>query len=171
MLRSPKTTLFPSVTVALLLLCSGCSAFRSTMQTVTFDASVPGANIAIDGNDHGVAPVTLEIRRNAYMTIVVSKAGYKTKVATPRPRMSKTGVADALGGYLCLCPGIGLLTPGAWEFKPDYIVFDLEPKTPQPPSEPGKAPLLPQPEEVPQMPHPEEVPRGSGQTQSALDME
>ncbi len=124
-------TTFASV----LLIGNGCSAFRGTMQTITLDATVPGASIAIDGKDMGEVPVTLEVRRNAYMTIVISKPGYATKTATPRPKMSGTGVADALGAYACLLPGIGVLTPGAWKFKPDYIVFELEP-----------APVLPLPE-------------------------
>jgi len=112
---------------AAMLLFAGCSALQGTTMRVTVDSTVPGARITINGAPAGPAPATATVARNKPLTVMAQKEGYEAAVVKVPYRLSNTGFADAVGAALCLCPGVGLLTPGAWTLESDYVLIPLVP--------------------------------------------
>lgn len=122
----PKQVIFPNATsrennmnriisaiVALSFLASGCSAFVPKTQTISAACSESDAVLQINGQTfQGKAQV--ETKRNKTVSIMCTKEGYFPAQKSVDYSLSGTGVADTIGTFIILLPGIGLFTAGAW---------------------------------------------------------
>ena len=100
--------------IVLLLLLAGCGMlFIPSTKDVTVNSSPVEAQVSIDGVDHGLTPLTIELDNNESHTIVISKDGYETVTCNLTARV-KGGiiVLDILGG---LIPVIVDAATGAWK--------------------------------------------------------
>jgi len=110
--------------IAILLGPVGCSAFQPKMQNVTINSVPSGADIKVNGQNLGPAPVSLELERNKEHAIVAT-LGSRSSVRQLNSKFSKTGILDVIGTIFFLIPGIGLLTPGAWELDSTNVTMQL----------------------------------------------
>jgi len=113
-----------AMSLSILLGSTGCSAFQPKMQSVTVSSLPSGANIEINGQRYGPAPVTMELERNKDHTIVAT-SGTRSAVRNLDSKFSKTGILDVIGGIFFLVPLIGLATPGAWELDSTNVVMQV----------------------------------------------
>lgn len=113
-----------AVIVALSFLVSGCSAFVSKTQTVSAVCSEPDAVLQINGQMfHGKAQV--EAKRNKAVSIMCTKEGYFPAQKSVDYSLSGTGVADTIGTFIILLPGLGLFTAGAWNLDETEISIPM----------------------------------------------
>jgi hypothetical protein len=112
------------LTFCVLLQTVGCSAFQPKMQSVTIATVPTGAAITVNGQNMGKSPITVQLERNKDHAIV-AQLGSKSAVRNLNSGFSKTGVLDLIGTFFFLVPGIGLLTPGAWELDESNVVIQL----------------------------------------------
>ncbi|MFH0954341.1 MAG: PEGA domain-containing protein [Verrucomicrobiota bacterium] len=110
-----------------LIAAAGCSALRGTTQVITIKTSVSDADIYVNGNQVGKSPVSTEVARNRDTSIIARKQGYEPAARTIGNHFNETGALDAVGFILCLFPGIGLLTPGAWSVDDTDIMIQMFP--------------------------------------------
>ncbi|MFT3785131.1 MAG: PEGA domain-containing protein [Tepidisphaeraceae bacterium] len=121
---------FLSNCLVVLLICAllgqstGCSLFQPKMQTVTITSVPPGADITVNGQDMGKAPVSIQLERNKNHSIIAA-LGSRTTVRELNSKFSQTGVLDVIGTIFFLVPGLGLLSPGAWELDSTNVVMQL----------------------------------------------
>ena len=100
--------------VASSIAVSGCSTFAPKTQTVSAVCSEPDAMLQVNGQTYqGKAQV--EAKRNKSVSIMCTKTGYFPAQRTIDHSLSGTGVADIIGTFFFLFPGIGLFTAGAWD--------------------------------------------------------
>lgn len=113
------------VCVVLLLTISGCSIFMPWSETITVQGAQEGATIVVNGVPavNGVA----DVRSNKPVDIIVRKDGYKPWYAHSTTTLSSTGIADVVGCFLFLVPGVGLFFPGAFNHTQTYFYYDLQP--------------------------------------------
>ncbi len=106
-----------SLFLAVFVFCfnlTGCSAFRSSTQTMTVTTDQPDTQIYINGNMAGSGTATAAVKRNENVQIMAKKAGYITAQKTVGKGLNTTGILDIIGGVLILIPLFGLLAPGAY---------------------------------------------------------
>jgi hypothetical protein len=116
-----RATLALALSLALVVGSAGCSAFKPKMQQVTI-ATVPvGATVIVDGKEVGRSPVTVPLQRNRSHSIAAT-LGSKTGTRDLNTRLATSGILDIVGAVLFLVPGIGLLTPGAFDLHPNVTV-------------------------------------------------
>ena len=113
------------VCVVLLLAISGCSILMPWSETITVQGAQEGATIIVNGvpTSTGVA----DVRSNKPVDIIVRKDGYKPWYAHSTTTLSSTGIADVVGCFLFLVPGVGLFFPGAFHHTQTYFYYDLQP--------------------------------------------
>ena len=102
----------------------GCSAFQPLRQTVNISSSPAGAVLTVNGQTQGKGPISIQLERNKDHTVVATLGGRST-IREINSKFSKTGILDVIGTILFLVPGIGLLTPGAWELDSTNITIQL----------------------------------------------
>ena len=118
--------------VALVLLCSilftvsGCSFFAPYKQNIYIDGTPADATVVVNGVVTKT-PATIEVPRNKKLTIVAHKNGFKPWKTTTDRSLNTIGTVDAIGCYLLLLPGLGMLSPGAWELDQDHFYYILTP--------------------------------------------
>lgn len=120
-----KTFRFMMPELFALTLGAGCSALQGRRMPVRIEASEAKAEITANGERLGPSPVTAFVARNQPLTVVARKEGFETATVRVPYRLSNTGFADAVGAFICLFPGIGLLTPGAWVLEQDYVFLPM----------------------------------------------
>lgn len=103
-----------AIIVASCIAVSGCSTFAPKTQTVSAVCSEPDATLQIN-NQVFQGKAQLEVKRNKAVSVMCTKAGYFPAQKTIDYSLSETGVADTVGLFLLLIPGIGLFTAGAWK--------------------------------------------------------
>ena len=102
----------------------GCSAFRPKEQQVRIDTDPTGLPVRVDGQDRGLSPITISLDRNVSHTIVASDTN-RVYVRELHRKMSTTGKLDMMGGAMVLVPGLGLLTPGAWDLDSTDVLLPM----------------------------------------------
>jgi hypothetical protein len=112
------------VCVVLLLAISGCSIFGPYTETITVTGAQEDATIIINGMRTSTG--TLDVRSNKPVNIIVKKEGYKPWYAHSSTTLSATGIADVIGCFLFLVPGVGLFFPGAFNHTQTYFYYDLQ---------------------------------------------
>ena len=92
------------ISTIVLVLLAGCGTlFIPGTKDVTINSAPVEARVSIDGVDHGLTPLTIQLDNKASHTIAVSKEGYQTVscVLTAKVRGSIV-VLDVLGGLVPL---------------------------------------------------------------------
>jgi hypothetical protein len=100
------------------LLCAcfvfpGCSAFRSSTQTMSVTTDQPDAQIYVNGAMAGTGTASASVKRNENVQLMVTKAGYITVQRSIGKSLNTTGVLDIIGGCLFLIPFFGRLAAGS----------------------------------------------------------
>ena len=118
--------------VSLVLLCSmlfavsGCSFFAPSKQNIYIDGTPADATVVVNGVVTKT-PATIEVPRNKNLTIIAHKNGFKPWQKKTGYSLNTIGTLDAIGCYLLLLPGLGMLSPGAWELEQDHFYYILTP--------------------------------------------
>ena len=102
-------------------LCQGCSLFVGSTQSVTVSATVPEAEVYVDGQLMGRGPVTVELRRNRSHGFM-AKVGERVGTVHTGTQISTTGILDIIGGFFFLIPFIGIAAPGFWSLDRDFVI-------------------------------------------------
>ena len=118
--------------VCVLLVCimvsvvTGCSFFAPYKQNIYINGTPADATVVVNGNVVKI-PATIEVARNKNLTIIAHKEGFKPYKVTTGYSLNTIGTLDAIGCYLLLLPGLGLLSPGAWELSNNNFYYVLTP--------------------------------------------
>ena len=108
-----KRALSLLVCFALLFNLTGCSAFRSSTQTMTVTTDQPDTEIYINGALVGRGTASAEVKRDENVQLMAKKEGYVTIQRSIGNKLNTTGVLDIVGGVLLLIPLFGLLASGS----------------------------------------------------------
>lgn len=125
------------------LLLSGCaSVIKGTSQTLTVTSEPGGAKVMVDGQELGVTPLTLKLKKNKYDTLMVQKKGFITR---SRP-LEKSFDPVAVVNIFWDLSTTDLLTGAVYEYEPSSYHFALE-QDPEAaavtPAAPAAAPVAP----------------------------
>ena len=107
----------------------GCSVFRPSHQTLTVTTDPPSAQVWINGNYEGEAPVSKSVERNKLVAISIKKDGFEPLHRAVQYHMNTTGVLDSIGTYLFLLPLIGVVSPGSRSLDETEVEVRLAPAT------------------------------------------
>lgn len=116
------------LTVVLALSVLGCSLFRSPTQTINIKCSPNGDAVLTVNGKTSKCPATMDVERDKDLLVQAHKDGFKPYERTIKRQLSDTGKLDTFGFVLLLVPGIGLLSPGAWDLEELDINIVLTPK-------------------------------------------
>ena len=112
------------VCLILILAISGCSIFAPYNETITVQGAQSGATIIVNGMPTSTG--VIDVRSNKPVNVIVRKDGYKAWHGHASTTLSATGIADAIGCFIFLIPGIGLFFPGAFHHTQTFFYYDLE---------------------------------------------
>jgi hypothetical protein len=107
-----------------LFLNTGCSAFRSSTQTMNITASPTDSILMVNGSRY-TPPAQIKVRRDRDVSIQCYKEGYIPYQRTIGYHMNGTGAADIIGTVLFLLPGVGLFCPGAYSLDETDVGVSL----------------------------------------------
>ena len=110
--------------LSVLLVLSGCSAFRSHTQTINLTCTEPEAVISVNG-ERFTSPCQVKVKRNRDVSIQAYKEGYVPYQRTVGHHFNETGALDAAGFFLFIVPGIGVFFPGAWSLDETDLTIQL----------------------------------------------
>jgi hypothetical protein len=103
---------------------TGCSAFRSPMQTMNINCNPSDCILMVNGQRY-TPPAQISVKRNRDVSIQCYKDGYAPYQRTIGNHFNDTGVLDAIGTWIFILPGIGLFTPGAWSLDETDVTIAL----------------------------------------------
>ena len=118
--------LISSLCVCMAIVISGCGTLKhGSTQNIDISSNPVGAEVTVNGTEHGVTPVTVELPRRNNHTISVSLAGYENFQIIVDRKWSKWAI-----GNLLLGGPIGLIidhsTGGMYRLDHSQIVAQLE---------------------------------------------
>ncbi|NLF38810.1 hypothetical protein GX586_05155 [bacterium] len=116
-----------ALSVLMLTLSSGCSAFRSWEQTVSVNCTQSDAVLTLNGQRY-TPPAQVSVRRNRDVSVQAYKPGFVPYQQTIGHHLNTTGVLDIIGACIFLLPGIGLFFPGAWSLDETNVTATLYPQ-------------------------------------------
>ena len=105
---------------------NGCSFFAPSTQSIHINGIPADATVIVNGKTVKV-PATINVPRNKNLIVIAHKNGFNTSKVTTGYSLSTIGTLDAIGCWLLLLPGAGLLAPGAWELMEDNFYYTLTP--------------------------------------------
>jgi len=103
---------------------SGCSLFKPHSTPVSISCSEQDTILMINGQT-AKCPTQMSLPRNRNYTVQAMKTGYMPYNRSIGHHLSTTGALDAVGTFLILLPGLGLLSPGAWDLDEEEIMINL----------------------------------------------
>jgi hypothetical protein len=109
-------------TAILFVFCCSLMLGCATSSNVTFDSSVRGANVKIDGKDVGRTPLTVKMSNAVWENpdVVITAEGYRTWIGAPEKEMK---LSAAIVGYFLFWPAL------LWSYGPSkYQYFTLYPE-------------------------------------------
>ncbi len=109
----------------LIFATSGCSAFRSSTQTISVTTDQPDTEIYINGSMAGRGSTSMPVKRNQNASIMAKKEGFITVQRSIGKTLNTTGILDIIGGVLILLPLFGLLAPGAYSLDEENISISM----------------------------------------------
>ncbi len=115
------------VSVIIVFSLIGCSAFRSTNQTIKINCNVPEPILKVNG-DTCKCPTEVQVRRNAKVIIEAYKDGYDNYHKEIDHHLSTTAKLDIVGTCIIFFPVFGLMFPGAWDLDETDIIVVLNEK-------------------------------------------
>ncbi len=124
--------IFPNKAPCFLLLAAacifcGCSAFRSSTQTLSITSNVPDAKIKLNAEEHAL-PFEEDVSRSTVWNITCEKEGYVFQQQIIDYHLNTTGWLDLVGAALIDVPIIGLFFPGAFSLETTSVHFELQPE-------------------------------------------
>jgi hypothetical protein len=137
--------------------CLGCaSVTRGTTENISITSTPPGATAAISGLDVPTACVTpcaVLAKRNADITVSISKEGYEPQVVPLTKEIPGSGAAGFAGNVLLggvVGMGVDAATGAALDHKPNPVIVTLQPSRPAAQPRPARPrtrpPAKPQPQ-------------------------
>lgn len=118
---------FVAIVLSVNVLISGCSTFMPSTQTISVACSESQATLQVNG-EHYKGNAQMKVSRNANVSIMCTKPGYLTAQKSINKKLSGTGIADIVGTFFFLFPGIGLFTPGAWTLEETNVNLSMMPE-------------------------------------------
>ena len=122
---------------AIALPCFGCaSVTRGTTENISIATTPAGATAEISGLDIPTACVTpcvVQAKRNADITVAISKEGYEPQVIPLTKEIPGTGAAGFAGNILLgglVGMGVDAATGAALDHKPNPVTVTLQPLAP-----------------------------------------
>lgn len=115
------------MSVILLVISTGCSAFVSPVETMNIHCNPSNAVLLVNGQRY-TPPAEVRVKRNREVSITADKEGYFPYQQTVGYHFNTTGALDAVGTALFLIPAIGLFTPGAWSLDETDVTVTMVPK-------------------------------------------
>lgn len=138
------------VAAAIVMPCLGCaSVTRGTTENISIATMPAGATAEISGLEVPTACVTpcvVQAKRNADITVAISKEGYEPQVIPLTKEVPGAGAAGFAGNILAgglIGMGVDAATGAAQDHKPNPVMVTLQPLAPAPP--PAKKPRAPKP--------------------------
>jgi len=116
----------------LLLIGGGCSMLAPGTQQLSISASEDDAKIYVNGDLGGTGRAKVIVPRNQTISVLVKKDGFYPSERTIHYTLSNTGIADLVGGSICLFPLVGLLSPGAQRLSEENVSIILQPMSKPP---------------------------------------
>jgi PEGA domain-containing protein len=123
--------------VAIAAPCVGCaSVTRGTTENISISSTPAGATAEVTGLDIPTACVTpcvVQAKRNADITVTVSKEGYEPQVIPLTKEVPGTGAAGFAGNLLLgglVGMGVDAATGAALDHKPNPVIVTLQPTAP-----------------------------------------
>lgn len=114
-----------SLTLALSISVSGCSAFVPKTQTVNASCSEPDATLQVNGGQTYEGKAIVETRRDKVFSYMCYKQGYYPAQKSISYSISPTGVADFIGSMIFILPIIGIFSPGAWDLDETDVTINM----------------------------------------------
>jgi hypothetical protein len=140
---------------ALALSCVGCaSVTRGTTENISIATTPAGAKAEISGLEIATACVTpcvVQAKRNADITVAISKDGYEPQVIPLTKEVPGTGAAGFAGNIIAgglIGMGVDAVTGAAQDHKPNPVIVTLQPVAPASPR--PVRPRSPKPPPAPQ---------------------
>jgi hypothetical protein len=135
--------------------CVGCaSVTRGTTENISISSTPAGATAELSGLDNPTACVTpcvVVAKRNAEITVTVTKEGYEPQVIPLTKEIPGAGAAGFAGNVLVgglIGMGVDAATGAAQDHKPNPVIVTLQPIAPASPRpakpRPPKRPPPPQ---------------------------
>ena len=122
---------------AIALPCFGCaSVTRGTTENISIATTPAGATAEISGLDIPTACVTpcvVQAKRNADITVAISKEGYEPQVIPLTKEVPGTGAAGFAGNILLgglVGMGVDAAMGAALDHKPNPVTVTLQPLAP-----------------------------------------
>jgi hypothetical protein len=113
------------ISIALIVLLSGCSALASKTQQMSVTAYPDDATITINGQRFGEGHAVTEVKRDVSVTVSASRKGCETSHRFVGYGINGLGILDGIGGLIFLVPAVGLATSGAYSIDEDNIHLTL----------------------------------------------
>ena len=113
--------------VSIIIVTSGCSAFRSSYQNVNIACYPPGSQVTVNGALYKT-PAKVSVKRNENVSVQCYKRGYEPYNRVIGKHMNTTGILDIVGTCIFIIPCIGLFTPGAYSLDDTNILATLQKK-------------------------------------------
>jgi hypothetical protein len=112
------------MSVVLLAASTGCSVFKSHMQTVNINCTPPDSVLMVNGEKYA-SPAQISVKRNKDVSIECFKDGYAPYRSKIFHHLNETGNLDIIGGCLFLVPLVGVFSPGAWSLDQTDVEISL----------------------------------------------
>jgi hypothetical protein len=139
--------------VAIAAPCVGCaSVTRGTTENISISSTPAGATAEITGLDIPTACVTpcvVQAKRNADITVTVSKEGYEPQIIPLTKEIPGAGAAGFAGNVLLgglVGMGVDAATGAALDHKPNPVIVTLQPAAPPRAARPRPPRRPPQPQ-------------------------
>ena len=113
--------------IILSLAFSGCSAFRSGTEIVSFNCDAPNAYVTVNGEPHRM-PTQVTVPRNRTVRYEVTSEGYRPARGLINNHVSGAGIADIVGTCIFLIPVIGIMSSGFYSLDRNEVNLSLIPE-------------------------------------------
>lgn len=137
-------------------LCGCASATRGTTEQISITSTPPGAQADVKGLENPticVTPCVVQVKRNADVTVNVTKEGYEPAVVPLTKEVAGSGAAGFAGNVLVgglVGMGVDAATGAAMDHKPNPVAVTLRPSgraaPPPPVAKPRSKPVKRGPE-------------------------
>ncbi len=112
----------------ILLNTTSCGLLVSGRQKIRLNSTPQGAEVLMDGNNEGVTPLTVSVRRRDEPVFRFQKEGYIPQERPTDRKPNEIFILDIIGGVIWLVPFLGLLGSGGWSIEPNSISVSLQPE-------------------------------------------
>lgn len=144
------------VCLALCATLGGCaSVTRGTTETISVASTPSGAEATVTGLEAPLTcttPCSFVAKRNADISVIIDKPGYRSETVTLTKDIPATGAAGFAGNIVAgglIGMGVDAATGAATDHKPNPVIVTLQPQAPPPPARavrPPRRPPAPKPE-------------------------